>query len=860
MRTRDPQAQLGLRRDRRARRRSRWSSAATSSPTSASTCPTWVPVVGSDFVDLQGRVLTAQAITPGQGQTVNIAGVPVGEIRKVELDDGRAVVDDEDPAASTRTIYQDATRCCARRPASTTWTSSSTPGTRAAGEVDRTSGRSRSQTLPERQPRRVPRGARRATRAATCSCCVGGAARASTGNGKDLAATLPPLRADRRDRAKITKAARASAAHNIAPLDPQLPRAARARRRQGRAARRARRRLQRASSSHFANQDAKPARRRCSLLPGTLQRRPTPRSEGRQARRRRSGRRSARCAPAPARSGPSLRGARPFLSETTPIIENQLRPFARDALPTVKILRPAARDLADADAGPRRRRSTSSTTCSTSSPTTRPATTRATSSGSRWLNHIGPTVFSTAGRARPDPPRRAARQLRRRSACSDTLKTRQPAARHDHRPDATRRRSSEVCPLQRPGAPTTTAGRLRLNAEASPDPRKILIMAGFALSCFGLLLFLWLAFGGATRSSPRATASTSPSARRRQLAQQADVRISGVPVGKVKAISRQRADGRTDATIQLDARYAPIPRDARAILRSKTLLGETYVELTPGSHERPQGCPRTGACATGAGRRHRRARRDLPRARPADARGLPELDAVPGRRRWTGRGPGPQRRDRQPRAVRRGHEQAAGDPQRAEAGGAQLVRNTGDVFDALSERGGQLAGLITQLEHASSPRPPRATQRAAGDVPGAADVRARVERRRSTRLTAVLAQTRTRSSPSCGPAAQRAEPDAAGGWQRSRPTSRRSSSTSTRSIDASEKGLPAFERVPRRAPAAARPARARCAQLNPFLACVGAVPARAGPRSSATSSRRRRRRRLAGGGERRALPAHRPTR
>jgi ABC-type transporter Mla subunit MlaD len=35
--------------------------------------------------------------------------------------------------------------------------------------------------------------------------------------------------------------------------------------------------------------------------------------------------------------------------------------------------------------------------------------------------------------------------------------------------------------------------------------------------------------------------------------------------------------------IELDSKYAPLPSDARAILRQKTLLGETYVELTPGS-------------------------------------------------------------------------------------------------------------------------------------------------------------------------------------------------------------------------------------------------------------------------------------
>jgi phospholipid/cholesterol/gamma-HCH transport system substrate-binding protein len=54
-----------------------------------------------------------------------------------------------------------------------------------------------------------------------------------------------------------------------------------------------------------------------------------------------------------------------------------------------------------------------------------------------------------------------------------------------------------------------------------------------------------------------------------------------VPVGKVVKLALGPGQT-TDATIQLDERYAPIPRDARAILRSKTLLGETFVELTPG--------------------------------------------------------------------------------------------------------------------------------------------------------------------------------------------------------------------------------------------------------------------------------------
>ena len=54
--------------------------------------PAWVPVLGTDFFELKAEFSTAQSVTPGQGQTAQIAGVPVGEIKKVELVDGRAVV------------------------------------------------------------------------------------------------------------------------------------------------------------------------------------------------------------------------------------------------------------------------------------------------------------------------------------------------------------------------------------------------------------------------------------------------------------------------------------------------------------------------------------------------------------------------------------------------------------------------------------------------------------------------------------------------------------------------------------------------------------------------------------------------
>ena len=56
------------------------------------TLPAWVPLVGKDFFVIKAELATAQAVTPGQGQTVNVAGVQVGEISKVELKDGKALL------------------------------------------------------------------------------------------------------------------------------------------------------------------------------------------------------------------------------------------------------------------------------------------------------------------------------------------------------------------------------------------------------------------------------------------------------------------------------------------------------------------------------------------------------------------------------------------------------------------------------------------------------------------------------------------------------------------------------------------------------------------------------------------------
>src|SRR5215208_501920 len=118
--------------------------------------------------------------------------------------------------------------------------------------------------------------------------------------------------------------------------------------------------------------------------------------------------------------------------------------------------------------------------------------------------------------------------------------------------------------------------------KSTPSLGRIAAMVIFALSCFGLLLFLWLAFGGPIPLKPEGYRVKVPFQEATSLAPEADVTISGVQVGKVKKLESDDT-GVTMTTIEVEPRYAPLPKDTQAILRQKTLLGETYVELTPGT-------------------------------------------------------------------------------------------------------------------------------------------------------------------------------------------------------------------------------------------------------------------------------------
>jgi phospholipid/cholesterol/gamma-HCH transport system substrate-binding protein len=116
---------------------------------------------------------------------------------------------------------------------------------------------------------------------------------------------------------------------------------------------------------------------------------------------------------------------------------------------------------------------------------------------------------------------------------------------------------------------------------------RVITMVLFALSCLGLLLFLWLSFGGTIPFGAQGYRINASFPSAQDLATQADVRIAGVSVGKVVSTQLDPKGNRTLATLQIDTNDAPIRQGTRAILRTKTILGETYVQLIPGSPNAP---------------------------------------------------------------------------------------------------------------------------------------------------------------------------------------------------------------------------------------------------------------------------------
>lgn len=304
--------------------------------------PKWVPVIGSDFVNYKAEFSTGKSLTPGQGQTVDIAGVPVGEIGDVELHNGRALVTMKIRRKYTP-IYKDATALLRPKTGLEDMIIELAPGSKSSGVAPSGYTIPVNDTLPDVKLDEILAQLDSDTRD-YLKLLVAGAGQGLHNNGKHLSADFRRFDPLGRDLARLNGklAVRhqyiAESIHNfgvvvkaIGDKDKQL------------------KELVGSSNVVFRTLAGEDAKLRSALqqLPPTLQTTSTALSKADRLAKV-LGPTLQELRPAARALGPALKQTRPFLRTTTPIIKNQLRPFARDARPTVRLLRPAARDLAAA--------------------------------------------------------------------------------------------------------------------------------------------------------------------------------------------------------------------------------------------------------------------------------------------------------------------------------------------------------------------------------------------------------------------------------------------------------------------------------------------------------------------------------
>lgn len=299
--------------------------------------PGWVPVFGRDYFTLKAEFQTAQAVTPGQGQAVTIAGAKIGEIASVNLQDGIATVTMKVVPKYAR-IYRNATLLLRPKTQLQDITIEVSPGTPAAGRLRSGEVIPLEQTAPNVNFDEFLAGLDAETRAYLQEL-LAGAGQGLNHNAAALSATLKRFDPTARDiqliaqQVEIRHANVARSIHNFRLLmealggkDKQLAELVDA---------------SNAVFATFAKEDAN-VQKTLRLLPGALHK---------------TGTGLGKLATATSVLGPTLHKLQPFASalgpaqeatrrlalKTTPIIKNEIRPFARQILPVVNELGPSTK-------------------------------------------------------------------------------------------------------------------------------------------------------------------------------------------------------------------------------------------------------------------------------------------------------------------------------------------------------------------------------------------------------------------------------------------------------------------------------------------------------------------------------------
>lgn len=301
--------------------------------------PEWVPLFGADRFELKAELSSAQAVTPGQGQSVDIAGIRVGDITQVELEEGHAVVTMEVENEYAPLINEDASMLLRPKTGLNDMVIEVDPGA-SDEDIDEGATLPRASTLPNVQPDEVLASLDADTQSFLKLLLAGGgeALDPERGRGEKLGAALRQFEPFARNLARINSGLeqrRQSISRSIsnfrllsdelAANDADLTEFVES---------------SDAVLQRFANQEAS-IRSALRELPGTL--RET------NAALTSSDRFALEAAPAlrntlgAARGlGPALRALRPFFRDTVAPIRDQIRPFTQQVRQPITDLRRAA--------------------------------------------------------------------------------------------------------------------------------------------------------------------------------------------------------------------------------------------------------------------------------------------------------------------------------------------------------------------------------------------------------------------------------------------------------------------------------------------------------------------------------------
>jgi phospholipid/cholesterol/gamma-HCH transport system substrate-binding protein len=292
---------------------------------------------------LKAEFSTAQAVTAGQGQTVRVSGVRIGDIGDVKLRDGRAVVEmviDHDYEGMVRT---DARALLRPKTGLKDMFIDLEPGSDDAPAAKEGFTVPISATAPDVNPDEILSELDAETRD-YLKLLIGDAGRGLEGRGLDLRELLRRFEPTHRDLARVNSEV-AKRRTNLRRLITSLNQL------NGELASRGDDLAGLVDSSaavmrQFAAEESNVSAA-VGELPGALQE--TTETMGKLERYGRLlGPTAERLRPAARALAPANDAVRPLAIETTPLLRNDIRPFVREARPVVRDLRPAADNLAKA--------------------------------------------------------------------------------------------------------------------------------------------------------------------------------------------------------------------------------------------------------------------------------------------------------------------------------------------------------------------------------------------------------------------------------------------------------------------------------------------------------------------------------